>query len=217
MKAFINEINELQRLSYKPDVDWYFLKNDELKEIDDSYAISIFIKPFEKTPIYVEDRFLEIVFQVPKNWPINALQFFFASNVQHPNIDNKETQNWGYRMCHEVTSRHNTNFSLYAVLTSIRHCLSDPFPTSALNQKAAKLYMENPETFFSEFKQYLQSSGTTEDDIYRLKADIHFEKETEEVEGIEENKTTSSACGKRKPVASNSSGQKKRIIDLCDD
>ena len=167
-KRFLKELQNLKLRSIEgdhgflvPNVD---LKKDEEK---DFYSLVIYIQPFPECEGFVEGKYLEVLFKIPSKWPTEAIDIYFKTALSHPNIS-PESNDLGYRVCHDVCSCNNTNNNLYAIIRAICELLGQPNPHSPLNDSSAALYYESQTIFFEQMKKHFTDFGKTESEMYQL-------------------------------------------------
>jgi ubiquitin-conjugating enzyme E2 S len=97
-----------------------------------------------------ENGIFRVKLVIPNNFPINAPKGYFLTKIFHPNISEKG------EICVNTLKRDwNPNqWNLYNVFEVIKCLLIIPFPQSALNEEAGKIFMENYDEYAKLAKFY---------------------------------------------------------------
>ncbi|CAG9335871.1 unnamed protein product [Blepharisma stoltei] len=88
--------------------------------------------------------------EFPADFPNSPPKGYFLTKIFHPNISN------GGEICVNTLKKdwNPTNWSLSNILQVVRCLLLEPFPESALNEEAGRMFMENYQEYFRYAKLY---------------------------------------------------------------
>ena len=131
-----------------------FLKNNPLPGItfhfneSDITDIQADIEGPVATPY--EGGIFRVIIKIPLNFPQVAPKGIFMTKIYHPNISEQG------EICVNTLKRDwdPKNWSLSNLFQVIKCLLIIPFPQSALNEEAGKLFMEDYEAFFKHAKMF---------------------------------------------------------------
>ena len=131
-----------------------FLKNNPLPGItfhfneSDITDIQADIEGPVATPY--EGGIFRVIIKIPLNFPQVAPKGIFMTKIYHPNISEQG------EICVNTLKRDwdPKNWSLSNLFQVIKCLLIIPFPQSALNEEAGKLFMEDYEAFFKRAKMF---------------------------------------------------------------
>ncbi|EGR34169.1 ubiquitin-conjugating enzyme family protein, putative [Ichthyophthirius multifiliis] len=92
---------------------------------------------------------------LPQDFPLSSPKGFFHTKIFHPNISDKG------EICVNTLKKdwNPQNWSFYNIFEVIKCLLVIPFPESALNEEAAKQFMENYDEYFKYAKLMTQLYG----------------------------------------------------------
>lgn len=95
-----------------------------------------------------EKGLYRIVLKMPEDFPKTAPKGYFLTKIFHPNISDKGD------ICVNTLKKDwdPMNWSLRHILKVVHCLLINPFPESALNEEAGKIFMENYEQYFKRAK-----------------------------------------------------------------
>ena len=111
---------------------------------DDPYDLQAEIKGPISTPY--EGGVFRVRLQLSSDFPQTPPKGYFITKIFHPNV-NDETR----EICVNTLKKDwdPQNWNLKSIYEVIRCLLIVPFPESALNQEAAKMFMENYQEYFN--------------------------------------------------------------------
>ncbi|KAI5795153.1 ubiquitin-conjugating enzyme/RWD-like protein [Geopyxis carbonaria] len=125
-------------LMESPPPDYFFLPS---YSGDDMSVVSVYLVGPSSTPF--EDGVFHITLRVPPNYPAEPPKAAFHTKIFHPNVD---TNTGG--ICVETLKRDwDPKLTLTDILVTIRCLLVYPNPTSALNESAGKLLLDDYDGF----------------------------------------------------------------------
>ena len=115
---------------------------------EDPLDIQIDLEGPKATPY--EGGIFRVKLIVPNNFPIASPKGIFITKIFHPNISEKGD------ICVNTLKKdwNGSQWSLYNLFEVIKCLLIVPFPQSALNEEAGKLFMENYDEYFKIAKMY---------------------------------------------------------------
>ena len=115
---------------------------------------------------------------IPNDFPMVAPKGIFITKIFHPNISEKGD------ICVNTLKKdwNSRQWSLYNLFEVIKCLLIVPFPQSALNEEAGKLFMENYDEYFKLAKMYTK--------IYAMKNDNKNNNTVNFVENADNKKET---------------------------
>lgn len=121
-----------------------------IKNDDDITDLEAEIEGPVSTPY--ENGTFRIKLELPEDFPKLPPKGYFQTKIFHPNISEK-----GEICVNTLKKEWNSNsWSLYNILEVIKCLLIVPFPESALNDEAGKLFMEDYEEYSNRAKQFTQ-------------------------------------------------------------
>jgi ubiquitin-conjugating enzyme E2 S len=133
ISRLMGEIRELVR--HPPEGVEYIAADDS--SVSEIHA---FIEGPEETPFYGGKFRMKLV--ISDDYPNSSPKGYFLTKIYHPNISNAG------EICVNTLKRDwNASVTLKHVLQVIRCLLIVPFPESALNDEAGKLFMESYDEF----------------------------------------------------------------------
>ena len=144
---------------------------------EDPLDIQIDLEGPKATPY--EGGIFRVKLLIPNDFPMAAPKGIFITKIFHPNISEKGD------ICVNTLKKdwNNRQWSLYNLFEVIKCLLIVPFPQSALNEEAGKLFMENYDEYFKIAKMYTK--------IYAMKNknnnDINIEEKQKETNNINNN------------------------------
>jgi len=115
---------------------------------DDPLDIQIDLEGPKATPY--EHGIFRVKLFIPNDFPISPPKGIFMTKIFHPNISEKG------EICVNTLKRdwNGRNWSLYNLFEIIKCLLIIPFPQSALNEEAGKLFMEDYDKYFQVAQMY---------------------------------------------------------------
>ena len=115
---------------------------------EDPLDIQIDLEGPKATPY--EGGIFRVKLIIPNDFPVVAPKGLFITKIFHPNISEKGD------ICVNTLKKdwNSHQWSLYNLFEVIKCLLIIPFPQSALNEEAGKLFMENYEEYFKIAKMY---------------------------------------------------------------
>jgi len=115
---------------------------------EDPLDIQIDLEGPKATPY--EEGIFRVKLVIPNDFPHSAPKGFFMTKIFHPNISDKG------EICVNTLKKdwNPRQWSLYNLFEVIKCLLIVPFPQSALNEEAGKLFMENYDEYFKIAKMY---------------------------------------------------------------
>lgn len=133
------------------------------KRID---TISVFITG-PKDSLY-EGGIWELTVFFPSNYPFKSPSIGFINKIYHPNIDEKSGS-----ICLDVLNKHwSPMYNLLNVFdTFIPWLLNHPNPDDPLNVDAAKLMMEDSDSYNEKVKMYTKKYSLTSESLKKSYAD----------------------------------------------
>eukprot|EP01026_Neomeris_dumetosa_P028566 TRINITY_DN2312_c0_g1_i5.p1 TRINITY_DN2312_c0_g1~~TRINITY_DN2312_c0_g1_i5.p1 ORF type:complete len:235 (+),score=17.28 TRINITY_DN2312_c0_g1_i5:242-946(+) len=100
---------------------------------------------------------------LPHNFPETPPRGYFATRIFHPNISSTG------EICVNVLSKDwKANLGLRHILLVIRCLLIEPFPQSALNEEAGRLFMDDFQEYFRQASLWTQLYGSNSLAIARM-------------------------------------------------
>ena len=97
-----------------------------------------------------ENGIFRVKLVIPNNFPLSASKGYFLTKIYHPNISEKG------EICVNTLKKdwNPAQWSLYNVFEVIKCLLIVPFPQSALNEDAGKIFMEDYAEYYKIAKIY---------------------------------------------------------------
>ena len=140
LKILYKQQCELEK--YPPDCVKFHINQSNLLDIQ-----ADIIGP-KATPY--ENGIFSVKLEIPYNFPNNPPKGYFLTKIFHPNISEKGD------ICVNALKKdwNPSQWNLYNLFEIIKCLLIIPFPQSALNEEAGKLFMENYDEYFKIAKMY---------------------------------------------------------------
>ena len=115
---------------------------------EDPLDIQIDLEGPKATPY--ENGIFRVKLVIPNDFPVGAPKGFFMTKIFHPNISEKG------EICVNTLKKdwNSRQWSLYNLFEVIKCLLIVPFPQSALNEEAGKIFMENYDEYFKIAQMY---------------------------------------------------------------
>ena len=115
---------------------------------EDPLDIQIDLEGPKATPY--ENGIFRVKLVIPNDFPMGAPKGFFMTKIFHPNISEKG------EICVNTLKKdwNSRQWSLYNLFEVIKCLLIVPFPQSALNEEAGKIFMENYDEYFKIAQMY---------------------------------------------------------------
>lgn len=115
---------------------------------EDPLDIQIDLEGPKATPY--ENGIFRVKLVIPNDFPVSAPKGYFMTKIFHPNISEKG------EICVNTLKKdwNPRQWSLYNLFEVIKCLLIVPFPQSALNEEAGKIFMENYDEYFKIAKMY---------------------------------------------------------------
>ena len=146
---------------------------------EDPLDIQIDLEGPKATPY--EEGIFRVKLVIPNDFPHSAPKGFFMTKIFNPNISDKG------EICVNTLKKdwNPRQWSLYNLFEVIKCLLIVPFPQSALNEEAGKIFMENYQEYFNIAKIYTKIHATK--NVQNKQENIEKDVEMTPIENIENN------------------------------
>mmetsp|Transcript_13395 Transcript_13395/g.19561 ORF Transcript_13395/g.19561 Transcript_13395/m.19561 type:complete len:180 (+) Transcript_13395:46-585(+) len=125
----------------------------------------------EATPYY--GGTFRVKLELPSDFPTSPPKGYFLTKIWHPNISP------GGEICVNTLKKdwNPKTFSLFTIYQVIRCLLVEPFPASALNEEAGRMFMEDYQNYFQHAQLYTSIHAMPKKKLVKVpKVQTHLEK-----------------------------------------